>query len=98
MPAAGNGDQLIGHTGFAQSFVKSDAVLIRHGRVGVAVNGENRRQPGSDVCQRRNPARYIFTIRHRPEPLHRRIGAVRPFDDIVNIRDTEPIDNRSDLG
>ena len=54
MSAFGNGDQLIDNTNFIQGFMQVRGVRIGDRRVGVAVNGDNRRQIFAHISERRN--------------------------------------------
>ena len=42
--------------------VKTDGVLVWHGRVRIAVDGQDRRQSGAHICQGRNAASDVFAI------------------------------------
>src|SRR5215510_5872893 len=39
----------------------------------------------------------LFAIRHRTEPLHSGVGAMRTFDDVIDVRNAVPVNYRSDL-
>jgi len=54
--------------GFVQRLLKPDCVGVRHGRVCVTVNRDDRRQTGANVGQRRDTASDFFTIRHAAQP------------------------------
>ena len=50
--AAFHGDEPVGDAGPFERLMQTDAVVIGHDRVGIAMDGEHRRQPGAYMGQR----------------------------------------------
>ena len=89
--------QLIAHVGRRQRPVQCHALRVRHNRIGIALNGQDRRQVVADVAHGRQALRQRSGIGHAREPA-RGIGlGIGALDHILYIRHAEPVDHRRHL-
>jgi len=70
MPAARNGQQLVGDAHPLQGLVQPDRVTVRNGGISVSVNGKDRRQAGAHVLEGRDAPGDLLPVWLAPQPLH----------------------------
>ena len=72
-------------------------LCVRHGRIRIAVDAQDRRKAGPHVGHRRDLLRDRVAVQHRVEPRHGKRSHVQTGEQFVDVSDAVPIDDGRDL-
>ena len=72
-------------------------MVVRHELVLVAVDGEDGRQTGAHVGERRHAPGDLVLVRKAAEPRDRQVGGVGAIDRLGHIGGAEPVDGGGDF-
>jgi len=86
--------QLVWHPRLVEQRMQTNRMTVRRDVVIFAVDGDYRRQSGAHVINRRELFRQLLGIVHTAEPLTCIILGVRSFEQIRDIPNPKPVNNR----